>query len=105
MAFALCLIALMAGCGREFAITADTLVSPNHSFELAEHYYVIPADSSVNSSDLQFKENLSLLEPYLKEKNIIITPNLIFADNIMTLGYGISEPITKQDIITFLSEE
>lgn len=93
--FILCLFLslLISACGKtHYSVKADSITAQDYSNNTKESYYVIPLDKNTRVDDLTFQSVVSLIKPYFEEKNMYITNDIVKADNIIILGYGISDP-------------
>lgn len=97
LAMVFSLIILQGCASKSFHVEIDSITQTTLSNANTEKYCIISGNKQMNTDNLYFLEVVDHIKPYLEEKGLTIIKDILLADNVIFLDFGVSEPIQKTE--------
>ena len=95
LAMVFSLIILQGCASKSFHVEIDSITQTTLSNANTEKYCIISGNKQMNTDNLYFLEVVDHIKPYLEEKGLTIIKDILAADNVIFLDFGVSDPIQK----------
>lgn len=91
------LITLQGCASKTFRVEIDSIAPTTFSNASTEKYCILSGNKHVSIDNLYFLEVVEHIKPYLEEKGLTIIKDILTADNVIFLDFGVSDPIQKTE--------
>ena len=97
LAMVFSLIILQGCASKKFHVEIDSIAPTTLSNANTEKYCILSGNKQMSTDNLYFLEVVDHIKPYLEEKGVTVIKDILLADNVLFLEFGVSDPIQKTE--------